>query len=521
MKKRPNIVCIISDDTDHSYLGFSGGGKNVLTPRLDQLAAEGAIFNNAYCCGAVCTASRYSYLTGLYPGRCDGEDFMESFPVEDLYSQEWNAYIDRPEDCLGHQFTQAGYRTGYVGKMHAGRHASALGIHVSDQPENADPADPEFAKILENNHKKMIAEMNRLGFEYADSLYWNNADINRAKKMHVHNLEWITDGALEFLDSSQNDDRPFLLYMATTTIHGPDHRDSIEGDPLVTSKGLLKEAPNVMPPRHTIKERLRAAGIPYTHDPAGALWTDDAIGAVLDKLDAMGVADDTLVVYHVDHNVVGKATCYEQGVHIPMAAKWPGKITPQTEIDGRVQNVDLLPTLLDACDIAPSKKFDGTSFLPLLDGKTDEVHDDLYFEIGTFRGVSTKKWKYIELRYREEDIERMKNGEVDVALDAYRAAPCMACKTGVFHYPAYFDPDQLYNLEADLGEQNNLADNPAFADVLAEMRNRLHNYTGSFQHHWPDGPQPFQQTERYDELTHRRRETETLANWWSIERKPR
>lgn len=521
MSKQPNIICIISDDTEHDYLGFSGGGKNVLTPRLDQLAAKGAVFNNAYCCGAVCTASRFSYLTGLYPGRCDAPDFLEAMPVDDIYSQEWNAYIDRPEDCLGHMFSQAGYLTGYVGKMHAGRHAPMLGIHMFDQPEDADPADPEFAKVLADNHEKMVAEMHRLGFEYANGLYWNNADINRAKKMQLHNLEWITQGALEFLDQTKTDDRPFLLYMATTTIHGPDHRDSLEGDPRVTSKGLLDKVPDIMPPRHTVKERLRKAGIPYTHDPAGALWMDDAIGAVLDKLEETGEAENTIVVFHVDHGVTGKTTCYEKGVHIPMAMSWPEKIEANTHINGRVQNVDLLPTLLDACGIDAPKKFDGASFLPLLDGTADEIHEDLYFEIGTFRGVSTKKWKYIELRHRKPDIERMENGEVDVAVDAYRATPCMAAKTGVYHYPSYFDPDQLYDLEADPHEQNNLVDDPACADIVKEMRERLHGYTSSFQHIWPESPQPFQQTEKYKELTTRRRETETLAKWWENERRVR
>jgi arylsulfatase A-like enzyme len=520
VKKQPNIVCIISDDTDHSYLGFSGGGKNVLTPRLDQMAAEGAVFKRAYCCGAVCTASRYSYLTGLYPGRCDGEDFMAEFPIDDLYSQQWNAYIDRPEDCLGQIFSQAGYRTGYVGKMHAGRHAPNLGINVFEQPEDADPADPEFARVLQSNHEKMVAEMSRLGFEYANSMYWNNADINRAKKMHVHNIEWITQGALEFLDAGRDDDRPFLLYMATTTIHGPDHRESLDGDPRITSKGLLDEVPDVMPPRHTVRERLRAAGLPYTHDEAGALWMDDAVGAVLDKLDAMGVSGDTLVIYHVDHNVIGKTTCYEKGVHIPMAVKWPGNIAPGTEIDGRVHNVDMLPTLLDICGIEPPKTFDGASFLPLLKNEAEEIHDDLYFEIGTFRGVSTKKWKYIELRYRRPDIERMESGELDVALDCYGGAPCMAAKTGVYHYPAYFDPDQLYDLENDPDEQNNLANDPACAEVLADMRRRLRKHLDSFAHYWPDGPQPFQQTGTYRELARHRRETETLANWWKSERAP-
>lgn len=104
-----------------------------------------------------------------------------------------------------------------------------------------------------------------LGFEFSDGLHWNNADINHAKKMHVHNVEWTTQCALDFLETTRQDDRPFLLYLATTIIHGPDHRESLAGDPRITSVGILDPIPTCHPPRETIEHPYPLEPQPFQH----------------------------------------------------------------------------------------------------------------------------------------------------------------------------------------------------------------------------------------------------------------
>ncbi len=522
--QRPNIVLIISDDTDHSMLGFSGGGSDVLTPNLDRLAHEGATFPNAYASSAVCTPSRYSYLTGHHPGHCRTKQFLDECPTTEPYNLKWNSYINRPQDNIGGMFQQAGYRTGYVGKMHAGLPPGDIGVVMTDIAEDADPYDPEVQAAFASSHANAVKEMNRIGFDYADSLYWNNVDICSAKKMHIHNTEWITQGALNFLDEQQHkEDEPFMLYMCTTVIHGPDHRDTIDnGDPLITSAGILDAAPNCMPKRHTIKDRLQQAGIPYTHNTAGALWLDDAVGAVMNKIDEMGIADNTIILYHVDHNVHAKGSLYERGIHVPMAMRWPAQVPADTTINGMVQNVDMLPTLLDICDVPQPKDtiIDGTSYLPLLQNNADEIHDDLYYEFGTARAVRCGKWKYIAFRYSDEAIERMQSGNQALALD-YMNSMANATHYAAYFHPNYFAADQLYNIEADPHEQLNLVNDPACADVLTDLKQRLRVHLDSFDHPFPEEAHPFHLSDEFAQLVTARRNQIMQPSWMAPEEQPR
>jgi arylsulfatase A-like enzyme len=526
-KKRPNILCIISDDTDLSYLSCYGG--NVLTPAIQSIADAGAVFNSHYCSSSVCTPSRYSYLTGRYASACTSEPFRKRFPEGSMTNIQWNVHIQEKNENLGGMLQQAGYRTGYVGKMHSGLEEEHLGLAYENDtdkraamPVDADPYDPAFQKELQRDQEIMIAEMNRIGFEYAARLYWNNCDKVPAERMHIHNTEWIAEGALAFLESQKDDERPFFLTMATTVIHGPDHRDSIEGDPLITRAGVLEEPAGGMPPRDTIKKRLREAGIPYDHNAAGALWLDDAVGAVLRKAEELGLLENTIVVYKSDHNARAKSSCLQEGVHIPMVMSWPGVITPGSQVDALTQNIDFLPTMLEAAGVEQPTdvRIDGISLLPLLRGEKEKIHDDLYLEIGTQRGVMTKRYKYIVNRYTDEAIEFMKSDRAEVPTDLMSRIPGNFF-LGLSLWPHYLDPEQLYDLEKDPLEQNNLAGDPAYGEVVESLKARLGAYLESFDHPYPLEGQPFLETERYRQLVQTAYKKAQLPLWWMKEKQPR
>ena len=518
--KKPNVICIISDDTDFSYLGCFGG--KVLTPNIDRIAAEGMAFTQHYTSTPTCTPSRYNYLTGRYAGNCRSEPFIEKFPIDAPYNIQWNVHVKDAEECVGGVLRQAGYRTGYVGKMHAGLPENSLGIRWKGDnplPEDGDPYDPEFDRALKENQQKMVDEMHRIGFDYAAALNWENVDLNPSSRMRLHNPEWVVKGAHDFLEQQTGDD-PFFLYVCTTLIHGPDHRESLEADPRITPGGLLDEAiTDVMPPRHTIEERLRAVGLEYTHNNAGSLWLDDCVGSVLDKAEELGLMDDTLVVYQTDHNAVSKGSCYDRGVKIPMIMKWDDVIEKGAVCDQLAQNIDFLPTLMDIAGVEKKDEqvIDGTSLLPLLKGTDEPVHDDLFFEYGVTRAVSDGKWKYIAFRYTTEQIEEMQSGEVKQPLGTM--GNLHDFKVGVYHQPHWYDPDQLFDLENDPLEQNNLVDDPAYAPQLKTMQAKLKIYLDRFDHPFDLAVHPFCKSEEFRKRVEIARST-PLPAWLLAEQRP-
>jgi arylsulfatase A-like enzyme len=506
-------------------LGCYGG--NTLTPNIDRLAADGMRFEKFYTSTPVCTPSRYNYLTGHYAGKCASEPFRSEFPENAPYNIQWNVHAKDAEECLGGILNRAGYRTGYVGKMHCGLPPDDLNIRWRQEPgdknkplpADGDPYDPAFNRLLRENQQRMVDEMHRIGFDYAAALNWENVDLNPSPKMRLHNPEWVVKAAHDFLEQ-QSGAQPFFLYVSTTMIHGPDHRESLAGDPRITPGGLL-DAPleGIMPPRHTVEERIRAAGLPYDHNQAGALWLDDAVGSVVDKAKELGLLENTLVIHQTDHNVLAKGSCCERGVHIPMAVRWDGVVEPSSVCRQMAQNIDFLPTLMELAGIkkTPDRVIDGTSFLPLLKGADRPVHEDLYFEYGVQRAVSDGKWKYIALRYTPEQIEQMRNGKVDRILGTM--GNLHDFRVGVYYQPNWYDPDQLYDLESDPTEQNNLAADPAFAGVLKTMQAKLEKYLVQFDHPFSLELDPFYQSETFKKLVGDARR-QPLSPWTLNERRP-
>jgi arylsulfatase A-like enzyme len=452
-----------------------------------------------YCSSSVCTPSRYNYLTGLYAGRC--ERFKERFQGEP-YNITWNTVIAEQTQTVADALGAAGYRTGYVGKWHTGsRH------DVPDLPKfqpDDDPDDPEVDAKLKRYQERAVEQVKAYaGFDYAASIVWGNHEETPPRQTWFHNLDWIAQGGIDFLESCDPGE-PFLLYMATTAMHSPSHVKSLDRDPRYTQGGKLDEAPDVLPPRETIKERLREADLELNQINAGITWVDDVVGAVRQKLEEMGVLDDTVFFFCTDHGTEpGKGTLYDYGLHIPMLMRWPEAVTPGTVCDAHMQNVDWLPTVLDCCGVEADGHFDGKSFLPILRNNMAAIHDEMYFEFGYTRGIRTDRWKYIAFRLPERHIEAMKRGELEEAPNHTNMRMQHQMNIGIDIYPGYFDPDQLYDLAADPAEQHNLADDPAYADILAEMKGRLQNYLKTFDHPFElEGPVlEFMQSERFQELT--------------------
>ncbi|MBD3244136.1 MAG: sulfatase-like hydrolase/transferase [Chitinivibrionales bacterium] len=498
MADRPNIVWFITDDTSDEMLGYAGG--TVLTPHIDRIAREGVVCTQYHTSSPACCPSRYSYLTGKHPGHCPDPRFTDAYPKERPYEISFNVYAEPTTPTVASLLRDKGYLTGFTGKWHVGSSRRSLNDHTY-RPDD-DPADPATAKKLRQDYEAMQAEVRGVGFDYADGIAWGNTDNRPLRALQYHNLEWHTQHALAFLDQAKTSDKPFFLNMATTTIHGPHHIESLETDGRATEWGLLDEAPDVQPSRASVFERLRAADIEVTHRSAGALWTDDAFGAVMKRVEELGLADNTIFIFSTDHGVgvtSGKFTCYQGGVRIPHAMKWDGHIQPGTTCDALLQNVDFLPTLLDMAGVAPprSVQLDGTSKRPLLEGKARSTDEELYFEWGLVRAIRTRRYKYIAFRPRPEHIEAMSSGEAERAYN-YRGG--LGADHCMHHYPHYFEADQLYDLDADPGEQNNLATNPAHATLLRDMQSRLSGHLKTFSHPFSLSVAPFLKSDEYRSL---------------------
>jgi len=469
LKRKPNVIVILTDDQDKDHIGAYGG--NVLTPNIDRLASEGVLFDRYYVNSPVCTASRHSILTGRYAGRC--RRLQKLYPSDQPAFIRWNTFIEDGEKTLAHTMRDNGYNTGIVGKWHLGPDWEYIGGDEKYTDSGVKERVDRGYKIFTDYIKKVS------GFDYTESIYGNNMHcIGIPKSMQYHNMEWITKGALDFID--QNRDQPFFLYMATTLPHAPGPVKSLKADPRITAAGMLDKPIDVQPSREDVLHRTQEAGL--ADETAPVSWLDDGIGAVLNKLDELNISDDTIIVFSSDHQSPGKMSCYEATAVAPALIHWKGQIKPARISNDLVTNVDIAPTILDLCGIQSMnrQKYDGQSLKPLLMSKKSPDRESLYLEVIYSRAVVSDDWKYIALRFPDEiHMKITKENRNEYSQEGKRQPDRYGSdKT----YPGYFDNDQLYNLHDDPGEQNNLAYDPAFAGKLKEMKSLLAGYCKDLPH---------------------------------------
>ena len=214
---------------------------------------------------------------------------------------------------------------------------------------------------------------------------------------------------------------------------------------------------------------------------APATWLDDGVGAILDKLEQLNLIEDTLIVYFNDHgHEGGKGALYEGGVRTPAIMYWPGTIVPAAS-DALVENIDFVPTILHACRIAPPKGavLDGADLIPLLTGRSRHTRDSVYCEIGHTRAVITERWKYLAFRVPPSVRQAWGDDPKLRITHIHRVAGGDNTERGqgLTHYAKhYFDRDQLYDLQNDPREENNLADKPDYEHVLTQMQDLLKSH---------------------------------------------
>lgn len=375
---------VLIDDQNMDEIATYGG--KVYTPNMDRLAAEGMRFDMAFVSSTVCTPSRYSFLTGRYAGSSYGNIYKKQVGEKGQGFPGFNVALENDKMNVAHVLSKAGYVTGYTGKYHL--------TSARDQPEMFED-DNGVVKGSEKNAFKNLAPsdeasqafaqkeawsrnyLKHMGFDWAKNVYEGNID----KPYAAHNPEWTTSAALEFLD--ENHDVPFFLQCCPTLLHGPDNQWVKSYDhPDYTGAGEIKAYPSVMKKRQELREKLMELGYDPKSGAWGCAWIDAMLGEILNKLEELNIADNTLVIFAPDHGSDDKASLYSiDGAHIPMLMRWPLGIPAGVECDALIQNIDLAPTYfeLSGASIPLGYHVDGRSLVPLFEnGKTKKWRDNLY-----------------------------------------------------------------------------------------------------------------------------------------------
>ena len=470
--ERPNIIMFLIDDQNPSSI--AGFGGDTYTPNLDRMADEGMKFTRAYVSSSVCTPSRYTFLTGRFAGNSYSKRYIDEVgEKENQGLPNFNVSLERDNMNVGNVLREAGYTTGYVGKYHLTSKLDFPEFYKGkngwiDIPKDASPG-PETSAQFKHNERWMRHYLQTLGFSWAKNVYPENIHSPYSS----HNPEWTTVAALEFIE--ENKDGPFYLHLCSTLLHGPDKswRKSMD-HPLVTGEGEVKSLPEVMTPRAELLKTIAEKGFDPDSHVAGEAWIDDSLGTILRKLKELGIDDNTLVIFAPDHGRDGKASVFSHGgCKVPMIMRWPNGIPAGQVCDELVQNIDLAPTYFELAEVKKPDAYhiDGISLTPLFrNGKASGWRDHVYLEMGAARATVTKEWSYIAVRHTKEQVAAIEKASPQNLPKALSYIGRLGIGVRGADHPGFFDEDQLYNLENDPKEMQNLADDTRQADRLREMR---------------------------------------------------
>jgi|SRR5579859_2054281 len=420
---RWNVVLLLADDLGWRDLGCSGS-PFYETPSIDRLAAQGMRFTQGYAACNVCSPTRASILTGKNPARLHTTNFFGGNRKGLLLPPEYLQSLPAGETTLASAFRGAGYRTAIAGKWHLGGKGSLpadrgfeVVIGADTKPAGGPPDDPHFSTQLSIR-------------------------------------------AADFIEQSK--DRPFFLYLAFHAPHvGLKTRPDLERKYRQKAAALAPSGPREVVAGPGFKARAVQDHPVY----AGMVEElDQAVDRVLRKLDALGLAERTVVVFTSDNGGLstaegsptsnlplraGKGWNYEGGLRTPLIIRVPGRVRPGSLSDTPVISNDLYPTLLELAGITPppGQAVDALSLVPLLDAR-GRLPDRPFY------------WHYPH--YSNQG-----------------GRPAGALRSGSWKLVEWFEDGriELFDLAADLGEERDLA--PSKPEQAAALRKQLADWRSS------------------------------------------
>lgn len=429
-----NVIYILSDDHRYDFMGFTGKVPFLETPNMDKMALEGTHIENAFVTTSLCSPSRASILTG---------QFSHHHQVVDNQSLIADSIKFFPE-----YLQAAGYETAFMGKWHMGEH------HADPRPG----FDHWFSLKGQGNYYNPLININGIEKTFGDSTYITDL---------------LTDEALRWL-GERDGSKPFFLYLSHKGVHAdfkPAKRH--EG---VYADGQPSYPPTMYPeknpdynyedvPDWVKKQRYSWHGVDYMYhgqinfDEFYQLYNetllsvDESIGKVLDFLEETGQIDNTIVFYMGDngfsfgeHGLIDKRQAYEESIRVPLLVYGGKDVLKQNKVKQMIQNIDIGPTILAMAGLETPDNMDGKSFLPILKGENpSDWRERIYYEYFWERPFPQTPTTY-------------------------------AVRTGQYKFIRYhgiWDINELYDIQNDPWEMNNLIRNPEYAEVSKQLRQDL------------------------------------------------
>lgn len=378
--RRPNIVLVITDQQRHDTIAALGH-RHMVTPHLDRMATDGAVFDRAYVTAPSCSPSRASLFTGLYPSGNGVLRNDESWPrtwVEDLAA--------------------SGYRCVNVGKMHTYPYEAASGFHERHVVENKDRGTPAVPYFLDNWDKALhvsgVVKPDRTTLNALPDYRERLGAFEWTLPEHLHADSFVGSLAVRWLDVYPGQE-PFFLQVGFPGPHPPYDAPSrlleLYEDAEIPAVNRTERELADMPPQlrsirrehlehdhdsivhleHPTPEQLRRQ---RQHYYANVSLIDEQVGELIAALERRGVLEDTVVVFTSDHGdalndhgLSQKWTMYEPSVHVPAIVWGPRYVRPGRH-DGLISHIDLGATILDLADVAPRPGVAARTLLPALRG---------------------------------------------------------------------------------------------------------------------------------------------------------
>lgn len=443
----PNILFIMSDDHTSQAVSAYGGalGSVCPTPNIDRLADEGMLFSNCFVTNSICSPSRAAIMTGKYAHKNGVYKFTA---------------LDHRQATLPKMMQEGGYQTALIGKYHL--HSNPVGL--------------DYFEVLPGQGEYHNPELIRSGDEHPSG--W----VGRGKRTTYqgHSSDVIADRTLDYLKNRRVGDQPFMLFCHFKAPH-----DSWE---YAERYSEFLEDVEIPEPANLFDDyQGRSDALKNTLQYIGSQWgdhtnfedqtahleglekrkmqyqlymkkylrcvrgVDDNMGRILDYLDESGLAENTIVIYTGDqgfylgeHGLYDKRFMYEEGLRMPFLMRWPGRIEKGAVSDGMILNVDFAPTILNAAGLKPDPEMQGRSFLELTLGTIPEHwRESMYY------------------RYYYSHFE---------------TEPHYGIRTYTHKLICFDQIDQweLYDLEKDPMEMNNLYGQPGTEELTAVLKEDLY-----------------------------------------------
>ena len=471
---QPNIVLILTDNQQAETLSCYGNTE-IHTPNLDRMADQGIVFDNAFCPNAFCSPCRASVMTGLLPSQHGVHSW-----IDDRNMNEWpeNWHVLDGLRTLPGTLQAAGYKTALSGKYHLGDPTSAM-------------AGFDYWCTMADGHVR--------------SFYRNRITENGETYDHEgHTVDFFTEKGIAFMEEQADAGQPFFLYLPYPAPYG--HWPATREKDRCRYSGLYDDCPMSSIPREglskgsvdafLLRHRYSGGGLDYSltlrapndlptlrNYYAQISMVDDGVGQIMKALDRLGKSEDTILIFTSDHGLsVGHhgfwghgAATFPSNLHraahsVPLMMMHAPSVIPGRRSKAMVSNMDIYSTILDYVDL-PDEQVGMTvssrSLRPLLDGNcANRGKDAVFSEQEETRVVRTRRWVYFK---RFSDASNHPIG------------------------------DELYDVELDPGEQDNLADDPAFAKVRDELDKLLREFFASHTRPAADlwnGGAPIQHSER-------------------------